>query len=74
MKGTHGCHVMVFFSDSLKGWRGGGDMDCHLDNTVLEAEAQHAEFFVNINTPVEKQECSLIGNVSGWVILEQFLD
>ena len=53
---------------------GGGDMDCHLDNTVLEAEAQHAEFFVNINTPVEKQECSLIGNVSGWVILEQFLD
>ena len=49
-------------------------MDCHLDNTVLEAEAQHAEFFVNINTPVEKQECSLIGNVSGWVILEQFLD
>ena len=49
MKGTHGCHVMVFFSDSLKGWRG-DDMDCHLDNTVLEAEAQHAEFFVNINT------------------------
>ena len=42
-------------------------MDCHLDNTVLEAEAQHAEFFVNINTPVEKQECSLIGNVSGWL-------